>query len=101
VLLLFVLLIVRQPTQIKSPEMSLKAVCGYLQDSFGVVYCTTAALSTCRGTQDAVSLAVDWKFAAKFDAYAGFMYSQVNNGLASGFLHRTAIDPTAGIRFQF
>jgi predicted porin len=73
----------------------------YLQDSFGVVHCTTAALSTCRGTLDAVSLAVDWKFAAKFDAYAGFMYSQVNNGLANGFLHRSAIDPTAGIRFQF
>jgi hypothetical protein len=50
---------------------------------------------------NAVSLAVDWKFAAKFDAYAGFMYSQVNNGLADGFLHRTAIDPTVGIRFQF
>jgi predicted porin len=73
----------------------------YLQNSFGVVYCTTAALSTCRGTQDAVSLAVDWKFGAKFDAYAGFMCSQVNNGLANGFLHRSAIDPTAGIRFQF
>jgi hypothetical protein len=73
----------------------------YLQNSFGVVYCTTAALSTCRGTQDAVSLAVDWKFGAKFDAYAGFMYSQVNNGLASGFLHRSVIDPTIGIRFQF
>lgn len=73
----------------------------YLQNSFGVVYCTTAALSTCRGTLDAVSLAVDWKFAAKFDAYAGVMYSQVNNGLANGFLHRTAIDPTIGIRFQF
>ena len=73
----------------------------YLQNSFGVAYCTTAALSTCRGTQDAVSLAADWKFAAKFDAYAGFMYSQVNNGLASGFLHRSAIDPTVGLRFQF
>jgi hypothetical protein len=44
---------------------------------------------------------VDWKFAAKFDAYAGVMYTQVNNGLANGYLHRGAIDPTAGIRFQF
>jgi predicted porin len=73
----------------------------YLQNSFGVVSCSTAAASTCSGTFDAVSLAVDWKFAAKFDAYAGFMYSQVNNGLASGFLHSGAIDPTAGVRFQF
>jgi hypothetical protein len=73
----------------------------YLQNSFGVVNCSTAALSTCSGTFDAVSLALDWKFAAKFDAYAGFMYSQVNNGLANGYLNRNAIDPTAGVRFQF
>jgi predicted porin len=73
----------------------------YDQNSFGAVSCSTAALSTCSGTLDAVSLAVDWKFAAKFDAYAGFMYSQVNNGLANGFLNRNLIDPTAGLRFQF
>jgi hypothetical protein len=27
---------------------------------------------------DAYSAMVDWKFAAKFDTYAGFMVSQVN-----------------------
>jgi predicted porin len=73
----------------------------YLQNSFGAVSCSTAAKSTCSGTFDAVSLAIDWKFAAKFDAYAGFMYSQVNNGLANGYLYRSAIDPTVGVRFQF
>jgi predicted porin len=73
----------------------------YLQNSFGVVSCSTAAASTCSGTFDAVSLAIDWKFAAKFDCYAGFMYSQVNDGLANGYLHRSAIDPTGGVRFQF
>jgi predicted porin len=73
----------------------------YLQNSFGAVNCSTAALPTCSGTFDAVSLALDWKFAAKFDAYAGFMYSQVNNGLANGYLNHNAIDPTAGVRFQF
>ena len=73
----------------------------YLQNSFGAVGCSTAALSTCSGTLDAVSFAVDWKFSAKFDAYAGFMYSQVRNGLANGFLHHNMIDPTAGLRFRF
>jgi hypothetical protein len=29
------------------------------------------------------------------------MYSQVSNGLASGFLNRSTIDPTVGLRFQF
>jgi hypothetical protein len=50
---------------------------------FGAIYCSDASKSTCSGTFDAYSVAVDWKFAAKFDAYAGFMYSQVNNGLAN------------------
>ena len=39
----------------------------------------------CQGTMDAVSFLIDWKFAAWFDAYAGFMYSQFNGGfLANG-----------------
>jgi len=73
----------------------------YIQNSFGAVHCSTAALSTCSGTFDAFSFAVDWAFAAKFDAYAGFMYSRENNGLANGFLHHTNIDPTVGVRFRF
>jgi predicted porin len=73
----------------------------YIQNSFGAVDCSTAALATCSGTLDAVSFAVDWKFAAKFDAYAGLMFSQVNNGLANGFLNRNTIDPTVGLRFRF
>jgi predicted porin len=73
----------------------------YLQNSFGAVYCSDASKSTCSGTFDAYSVAVDWKFAAKFDAYAGVMYTQVNNGLANGFLHRGAVAPTGGVRFQF
>jgi hypothetical protein len=49
----------------------------------------------------AVSFVVDWQFAKKFDAYAGLMFSQVNGGLANGFLHRNTIDPTVGLRFRF
>jgi hypothetical protein len=29
------------------------------------------------------------------------MFSQVNGGLANGFLHPNTIDPTAGLRFRF
>ena len=46
---------------------------------------------------------VDWRFAKKFDAYAGAMFSEVDNGFANGY--RTGghvnIDPTIGLRFRF
>jgi hypothetical protein len=29
------------------------------------------------------------------------MFSQVNNGLANGYLNRNTIDPTAGLIFRF
>jgi predicted porin len=71
------------------------------QNSFGVISCSNASLTTCSGQLDAVSLVVDYRFAKRFDAYAGAMYSHVANGLASGFLNRSTIDPTVGMRFQF
>jgi hypothetical protein len=33
--------------------------------------------------------------------YAGAMFSKVSNGLSSGFLHTSTIDPTVGLRFTF
>jgi hypothetical protein len=39
--------------------------------------------------------------APKWDLYAGFMFSQVNSGLANGYLQRNNIDPTVGLRFRF
>jgi predicted porin len=71
------------------------------QNSFGVISCSNTSLTTCSGQLDAVSLVVDYRFAKRFDAYAGAMYSHVANGLASGFLNRSTIDPTVGMRFQF
>jgi predicted porin len=73
----------------------------YDQNSFGKTFCGDNSASTCAGTLDAVSLNVDWKFAKKFDLYAGMMFSQVRNGLANGFLFRSNLAPTAGLRFQF
>jgi predicted porin len=76
----------------------------YDQPFFGApVNCAAnaAAFSNCHGTQDAVSFVADWQFAKKFDAYAGIMFSEVNGGLANGFLNRSTIDPTVGLRFRF
>jgi predicted porin len=77
----------------------------YDQPAFGApVNCTPAGAVTpanCHGTFDAVSFVVDWQFAKKFDAYAGFMFSQVNGGLENGYLNRSTIDPTVGLRFRF
>jgi predicted porin len=74
--------------------------------------CNTAVSGGCSGTLDAVSLVADWRFAKHFDAYAGIMWSQVQNGLANGFAlanglpggtgnKASAYDPGVGLRYQF
>jgi predicted porin len=75
----------------------------YDQPTFGAPANCAAAVTpaNCHGTFDAVSLVADWQFAKKFDAYAGIMFSQVNRGLANGYLNRSTIDPTVGLRFRF
>jgi predicted porin len=75
----------------------------YDQPFFGApVNCADpAAFVNCHGTMNAVSFVADWQFAKKFDAYAGIMFSQVNGGLANGYLSRNTIDPTVGLRFRF
>ena len=75
------------------------------------------ASSQCSGSLDAVSVAVDWRFARHMDMYAGVMWSQVQNGLANGFLNAATnnagvtnplgpnkasnFDPGIGLRYQF
>jgi hypothetical protein len=79
----------------------------YIQDSFfgtptrGPVPCSGAEHPQCAGTFDAISAAIIWRFAPKWDLYFGAMFSQVNGGLAFGFLDRNNIDPTVGLRFRF
>jgi predicted porin len=73
--------------------------------------------SSCSGTEDAVSLVADWRFAKHVDVYAGVMWTQVRNGLANGFLaaainnagvtnplgpnKASTFDPGIGLRYQF
>jgi predicted porin len=75
----------------------------YTQPTFGAfVNCNNpSAFANCHGTLDAVSFVADWQFAKKFDAYAGIMFSEFNGGLVNGFLNRSMIDPTVGLRFRF
>jgi predicted porin len=74
--------------------------------------CNTVVSAGCSGTLDAVSFVADWRFAKHFDAYAGVMWSQVQNGLANGFLltngtpgntsnKASSYDPGIGLRYQF
>jgi hypothetical protein len=57
--------------------------------------------SSCAGSMNAASVLVDWKFAPKWDTYIGAFYSEMNGGLANGFLARNNLATTAGIRFRF
>jgi predicted porin len=70
--------------------------------------CTSAVSAGCSGQLDAVSFVADWRFAKHFDAYAGIMWSQAQNGLINGFLLATpgvskisVYDPGIGLRYQF
>ncbi len=74
--------------------------------------CSNVSYAGCSGSLDAVSFVADWRFARHFDAYAGIMWSQVQNGLANGFLlanglpgatgnKASAYDPGLGLRYQF
>ena len=63
--------------------------------------CTTAAHSVCSGSFEAYSIDVDCRFSRHFDAYIGAMYSGVHDGVASGYLATTDVNPTVGARYKF
>lgn len=76
----------------------------YNQNDYGgVASCAMSALSnaSCRGTMDAASALIDWKFAPKWDTYIGTFFSQMNGGLDNGYLARNNLATTAGLRFRF
>ncbi len=68
----------------------------------GVGICAdTGAHGQCAGTQDVGSAVVDWRFLPKCDVYLGTFFSQVNGGLANGYLARNNLATTTGVRFRF
>jgi predicted porin len=85
-----------------SPDLDLIAAYYHEeQNSFSGNGCADASLPSCSGQLSAASFLADYRFAKRWDAYAGAMYSRVASGLASGFLQKTTIDPTVGVRFTF
>jgi predicted porin len=63
--------------------------------------CTDTRAGNCSGQENVFSAVADYHFTKKFDVYAGAMFSQVINGLASGFLHNNNLDPTVGMRYSW
>jgi predicted porin len=77
---------------------------GFQQNAYGTGTqggCSSVAFATCSGRFRAYSLDADYRFTRRFDVYAGGMYSAVSDGVASGYLDRTNINPTIGMRFVF
>ena len=72
-----------------------------VQNSYGRKHCWTAQASTCGGAENAVGAVAEYHFNKRLKAYGGLMYSVVSNGMASGFLHTSTIDPTVGLRYDF
>ena len=71
------------------------------QNSYAANRCTNASQASCSGNLDAVSAVVDYRLFKRFDVYAGAMLSMVDDGLASGFLNKSNVDPTIGGRLTF
>lgn len=87
------------------PHLELTAAYyGVHQSAYGTgsqAGCSTSAHSTCSGRLEAFSFDADYRFNVHFDLYAGAMYSGVHDGLASGYLYSTNINPTIGVRYKF
>jgi predicted porin len=87
------------------PNLDLTAAYyGYNQDAYGTgkqAGCSTSAHSTCSGNFEAFSFDADYRFNKHFDAYLGAMYSGVHDGVASGYIYTTNINPTVGVRYKF
>jgi predicted porin len=77
---------------------------GAYQNAYGtktLAGCATTAHSQCSGDLQGISFDADYRFTVHLDAYLGAMYSGVHDGMASGYLYSTNINPTAGVRYKF
>jgi predicted porin len=78
---------------------------GYHQSSFGTgaaAGCSTIVSAACSGALRDFSVDAVYKLSKRFDAYVGFMYSGVADGLANGYIYsKNNFNPTIGVRFTF
>jgi len=63
--------------------------------------CSTNVAGSCSGTLNAYSLVADYRFTKRFDVYGGAMYSEVEEGLANGYIHPNNMNVMVGARFSF
>ena len=84
---------------------------GYRQNSFATgadAGCATTVSTGCSGTENAASVLFDYRLTKRFDMYLGSMWSQAQDGLASGFYKNPSgeqitsnVATTLGARFKF
>jgi predicted porin len=85
-----------------TPKLDLTAAYyQYNQKSYAANGCTNISAATCAGELMDASLVGDYHFTNRFDAYAGVNWSEVQNGLANGYLFRNDVTTMVGIRFNF
>ena len=85
-----------------TPDLDLTAgAYHYDQNAYGATKCSNTTAATCSGTENVFSVRLDYRLSRRVDVYAGGAYSNVNDGLVSGFLYKSNVDPTIGARFQF
>jgi predicted porin len=73
----------------------------YNQKSFAANGCTNISASSCAGELHDASLVADYHWTKRFDTYAGVNYSEVQNGLANGYIFTNDWTPMIGVRFNF
>jgi predicted porin len=87
------------------PQLELTAAYyGVHQSAYGSgteAGCATSVHSNCSGDLQAVSFDADYRFNVHFDVYLGAMWSEVRDGLATGYFATDNINPTIGVRFKF
>lgn len=57
--------------------------------------------SNCAGSLDWISALIDYQWTKRLDLYAGISFTEVHDGLSSGFTYTSTINPTLGSRFRF
>jgi predicted porin len=63
--------------------------------------CSSTKAGNCSGSEDAVGLVLDYHFSKRFDAYGGALWTEVKNGMASGYLNTSTTSTTVGVRYKF
>ncbi len=82
----------------------LAAFYGYHQSAFAtgaLAGCSSTVSAQCSGKESSASFVADYKFAKRFDGYFGTFWTDVQDGLANGFLNKSTLTTTAGVRFRF